>query len=77
MNMDEQGGGTNKDGSRSTVYCSNCYQKGVFTDNFTTAKEMVTHLKEELRKQGFGPIKRFWYTSHISQLARWKQKDIR
>lgn len=77
MNMDEKGGGTNKDGSKNTKYCSNCYKSGEFTDNFTTAKEMITHIKEELRKQGYGPVKRFWYTSHISQLGRWKNKQTK
>jgi hypothetical protein len=30
MKRDEKGGGTNADGSLSTMYCSHCYQNGQF-----------------------------------------------
>ncbi len=52
LKRDEQGGGTNAEGSRSTVYCSHCYQRGQFVspDYF-----VFDELKDE--RQG---VKAFW-----------------
>ncbi|MCX6719896.1 MAG: zinc ribbon domain-containing protein, partial [Candidatus Staskawiczbacteria bacterium] len=35
LSKDPAGGGTNADGTKSIMYCSYCYQKGVFTRNCT------------------------------------------
>ena len=72
MDKDPGGGGTNADGSKSAVYCSYCYVNGAFVDNFTKASEMVDFAKEQLKKQGIGSIRRWFYTMHIPQLGRWK-----
>jgi len=74
MAQDKRGGGTEKNGAKNTKYCSFCYRSGRFVDDFKTSKEMVNFVKEELREQGYGPIKRFWYTFFIPQLDRWKSK---
>jgi hypothetical protein len=66
-------GGTNADGSKNEKYCSYCYDKGKFRDNFTTSKQMVDFVKEQLKKQGIGGLKRWFYTMHIPQLERWKK----
>jgi len=71
IEMDPQHGGTNEDGSKSAVYCSYCYEKGAFRDDFTTARQMVAFVKEKLKEQGFGWLKRWFYTSHIPKLKRW------
>lgn len=73
MEKDVNHGGTNQDGSKSTKYCSLCYENGKFHYNFTSSKEMVTFVKEQLKKQGFSALKRWFYTSHIPQLERWKK----
>ena len=73
MEKDTLKGGTNADGSKNNKYCSLCYENGKFKDNFTTSKEMVTFVKEILKKQGFSYIKRWFFTSHIPQLERWKK----
>lgn len=72
MENDPEKGGTNADGSKTTKYCSLCYQAGAFKDNFTTSGEMITFVKGKLKEMGHGPIKRWFYTSHIRQLERWK-----
>ena len=72
LDQDPQKGGTEKDGSRSTVYCSYCYENGAFHDNFTKPDEMVRFVKGKLKELGHGPIKRWFYTSQIPQLGRWK-----
>jgi hypothetical protein len=72
MDQDTGKGGTNSDGSKSEKYCSYCYQEGKFKDNFSKPSEMVTFVKGKLKEMGHGPLKRWFYTSHISQLERWK-----
>jgi hypothetical protein len=73
MDKDVNHGGTNQNGSKSDKYCSLCYENGKFHDTFTTSKEMVSFVKELLKKQGISALKRWLYTSHISQLERWKK----
>jgi len=72
LEKDPEHGGTNADGSKNLKYCSYCYQAGVFKDNFTSPGEMVKLVKEKLKEMGYGPFKRWFYTSHISKLERWK-----
>jgi len=73
MDQDPEKGGTNADGSKTTSFCSYCYQSGAFRDNFARSGEMVTFVKGKLKEMGHGPLKRWFYTSHISQLERWKK----
>lgn len=70
--MDPQKGGTNADGTKNSTYCSYCYTEGKFHDDFTKPSEMVVFVKGKLKEMGYGPLKRWFYTSHIPQLARWK-----
>jgi hypothetical protein len=42
--------GTEKDGSKSTIYCKFCYRNGEFADPDITLEAMKTHVKEELIK---------------------------
>ena len=72
MEKDIENGGTNADGSKTLKYCSHCYQEGSFKDNFTKSGEMVKLVRGKLKEMGYGPIKRWFYSSHISQLDRWK-----
>jgi len=72
MEKDPENGGTNADGSKTLKYCSHCYQAGSFKDNFTSSNEMVKLVRGKLKEMGYGPIKRWFYTSHIHQLERWK-----
>lgn len=72
MDQDPGAGGTNAEGSKTGKYCSYCYQEGKFRDNFTKHSEMVAFVKGKLKEMGYGPLKRWFYTSHISQLERWR-----
>jgi hypothetical protein len=72
MDMDPGKGGTREDGTRTQKYCSLCYEKGAFGDNFTSADEMVNFVKDKLKEMGYGSLKRWFYTSHIPKLERWK-----
>ena len=72
MDQDPGKGGSNADGTKSTSYCSYCYDKGEFRDDFTTSGQMVDFVKGKLKEQGYGFFKRWFYTSHIPRLERWK-----
>ena len=75
MEKDPEHGGTNADGSKMVKFCSYCYQQGAFKDNFTKPGEMVELVKGKLKEMGYGPIRRWFFTSHISQLERWKSHE--
>ena len=74
MKMDKQGGGTEQDGSLSTMYCSSCYQNGKFKRPDITAKEMQKIVNDVLKKE----MKRWWIfrrlaVRQIPTLKRWKK----
>lgn len=73
MEQDPGSGGTNADGSKTQKYCSYCYQEGKFKDAFTKPSEMIAFVKGKLKEMNYGPLKRWFYTSHISHLERWKK----
>jgi hypothetical protein len=71
---DPQGGGTNADGSKSTTYCSHCYQNGKFTQPNITALEMQQQVKEKLKSLGlFHRIFAGLFVKGIPNLERWKR----
>jgi len=72
MDKDPGKGGTNLDGTKSDMYCSYCYDKGEFRDDFTTAPQMVEFVKGKLEEQGMGKIRQWLFTSQIGKLKRWK-----
>jgi hypothetical protein len=72
MEKDIEHGGTNADGSKSVKFCSHCFTMGAFNDKFTNSKDMVNLVKSKLKEMGYGPIKRWFFTSQIPQLERWK-----
>ena len=76
MPLDKDPGnvGTNTDGTKNLAYCSYCFKDGKFMDNFTKSSEMVDVVKGKLKEMGVGPLRRWFYTSHISQLSRWKTR---
>ena len=68
---DAMGGGTEADGSKSTEYCSHCYQKGAFTDPRMTAERMVENVKARLEQLKLPPNVVTNLTSEIPTLRRW------
>ncbi|MBU1049157.1 zinc ribbon domain-containing protein [Candidatus Bipolaricaulota bacterium] len=72
MKKDPKGGGTNADGTRSTEYCSYCYQDGQFTEPNITRDEMVakvkTMMQEQMKLPGFVAG---LFAKKIPKLKRW------
>ena len=76
LKRDEQGGGTNADGSRSAKYCSHCYQKGAFVLPDITAEQMQALVKGKLREFGFPGFVTGFFTKGIPKLERWQQTSV-
>lgn len=72
LKRDENGGGTNDDGSKSTMYCSRCYEKGAFNHPTMTVTEMQDLVKNKLKDFGFPGFLAGWFTKGIPKLERWK-----
>lgn len=74
MNKDKNGGGTEKDGSINTKYCSMCYQKGEFlsSKDIDTPQKMQEFCIKEMKKSGINGILAWLATRSIPNLERWK-----
>ncbi|MDR0790784.1 MAG: zinc ribbon domain-containing protein [Bacteroidales bacterium] len=73
LKKDPNGGGTEKDGSKSNKYCSYCYKDGEFAQQ-CTAKEMQDFCVDMMHKQMKMPKFVAKFLCHnIPQLERWKQ----
>jgi hypothetical protein len=72
LHRDEHGGGTNADGSVSTLYCSHCYQAGRFTLPDITPAQMQERVRLKLKEIGVPKIASWFFTRNIPRLARWR-----
>ena len=73
MKKDPQNGGTNSDGSKSSMYCSYCYVNGQFKNSDWTAEQMQTFCKSKLQGMGLPGFLAGWFTIGIPKLERWKK----
>lgn len=75
LKKDKNGGGTEKDGSKSPKYCSMCYKNGDFLTppEIDTAKKMQRYCIQEMKKGGFNPFIAWLATRSIPKLERWKK----
>jgi hypothetical protein len=73
LKKDPQGGGTEADGSKSTMYCSYCYQNGKFTQPDWTAQQMQEFSKNKLKEMGFPGFLAGFFTKGIPKLKRWSK----
>ncbi len=71
MKRDEKGGGTNADGSRSTMYCSHCWSAGKFTVDCSVV-QMQELVKGKLKEFGFPGFIAGLFTKGIPKLERWQ-----
>ena len=72
LSKDPSGGGANADGSKSTMYCSKCYDKGNFISPNMTVVEMQALVKTKLKEMGFPGFLAGFFTKGIPKLERWK-----
>jgi hypothetical protein len=69
---DELGGGTEKNGRKSTMYCSHCYMNGEFTLPNITAEEMKVLVKQKIVEFGMPRFVAGLFTRNVHKLERWK-----
>lgn len=72
LKRDEQGGGTNADGSKSAIYCSHCFGRGEFVLTDITAEEMQARVRQKLTEMGFPRFVAGLLTRGIPKLERWR-----
>lgn len=71
LKKDEEGGGTEKNGSKSTEYCSKCYQNGEFVNKKITANEMQELVVGKMRGMGMPNFMINFFMKDIPKLKRW------
>jgi NAD-dependent SIR2 family protein deacetylase len=71
---DELGGGTEKNGAKSPMYCSHCYLKGEFTLPDLTAEEMKERVKQKIVEFGMPKFVAGFFTRNIHKLERWDNR---
>lgn len=71
-----KGGGSEKDGSKSTLYCSMCYENGKFLSppEVDTAEKMQKLCIQEMKQDGMNGILAWILTRGIPKLERWQKK---
>ncbi|HMT01313.1 MAG TPA: zinc ribbon domain-containing protein [Candidatus Absconditabacterales bacterium] len=72
FDQDSEKGGTEKDGSKSTMYCSLCYKDGKFCRPDATVKGMQELVWEKMKEKGFRRPMRMMAWYQIPRLKRWK-----
>lgn len=71
LSKDPQGGGTETDGSRSTMYCGHCYQQGKFTLPNITVHEMIDLVNGKMKEMHIPGFLAYFMTRNIPKLKRW------
>lgn len=74
LSKDAGHGGSNTDGSKSTDYCSNCFNLGQFTQPNITLEQMKERVKEKMRKMHIPGFLANYFTKDIPNLKRWAFK---
>lgn len=74
IKKDKKGGGTNADGSKSTMYCSLCYENGKFISPDMTVQQMQNLVKNKLKEMGFPGFIAGIFTKGIPKLKRWQEQ---
>ena len=71
LSMDEKGGGTEDDGSRSAEYCSHCYHGGTFTLPDLTVDQMTARVKAKMLEMSVPESVATGMASQVRGLKRW------
>ncbi|WP_317899930.1 zinc ribbon domain-containing protein [Aurantibacillus circumpalustris] len=72
LKRDEKGGGSNADGSKSTMYCSYCFENGEFKYRGTNVLEFQDYCKEKMIEGGHSKFTSWLFTRGMKRLQRWK-----
>ena len=73
LSKDKQGGGTNADGSKSTEFCSHCYQNGAFTYPDCTVEQMIERVSDKMKSMCMPGFLIGYFVKGIPKLKRWSK----
>ena len=71
LDKDPNRGGSETDGTKSSLYCSLCYEDGQFKHPNVTASEFQAHCVSALVDKGMPKIMAWAFTRGIPKLGRW------
>jgi hypothetical protein len=71
LSKDEQGGGTEADGTHSIEFCSHCYKAGKFTSPELTVDQMIERVQGKMREMHLPGFLAKRFTKDIPNLKRW------
>jgi hypothetical protein len=71
LSKDAQGGGTESNGARSSMYCSHCYQDGKFTQPDMTVDQMKSLVKGKMKEMRIPGLMSYFLTMGLPRLKRW------
>ena len=74
LKKDPNSGGTNADGSKSTMYCSYCYENGKFKQPDWTAQQMQEFVKGKMKEMGMPGFLAGFFAKGTPRLERWRNK---
>ncbi len=74
MSLDERGGGTEVDGTRTREYCSHCYARGQFVHPIITMPQMIQKVNARLLDLHVSPGSVAKITGALPSLKRWRPK---
>jgi hypothetical protein len=72
LSKDEKGGGAEKNGQKSDMYCSHCYENGEFVLPNLTVDEMKQRVHDKIAEFGLPKFMAGFFTRNIHKLERWK-----
>jgi len=72
LSKDVNGGGTEVDGARSTMFCSHCYQGGTFIRPDMTVDQMIGLVKGKMKEMHIPGFLSYFMTRNIPNLKRWR-----
>ncbi len=73
LKSDPKGGGSEKDGTVSKLYCSMCYENGEFLTppEVDNAKKMQDFCIKAMKEDGMNGFLAWLFTRGIPKLSRW------
>ena len=74
ISKDPEHGGSEKEGSKSSLYCSYCYKEGEFlSPELDTPEKMQKFCIVKMQEQGMPKFIAWIFTRGIPRLDRWKK----
>lgn len=67
--------GTEKNGTKSELYCKYCYKDGVFTNPNMTLKQMMIICEQQMKKQNISPEILAQSFKMLPRLKRWNNTN--